>query len=366
MPLRNAYWCESRLSTRLSWALRSALRWFACSALILCGCAPPSPYRSEFLALGTTVRIEIADGDATHAAAAAREVEALTKRLGYEWYAWTADGGGELAQLNAALRSGQSFVVSPELAALLERVRIFFALSDGFFDPAVGKLVALWGFNGSERTDRPLPADTEIDDWVKRHPTFAAVHVVERRVSADEPLQIDLGAVGKGRVMDLAVDLLRQRGVSAALIDAGGKIRVVGENNGRPWRVAIRNPRGPEPLGWLELRPGESIATSGDYEHYAIVDGRRVHHLLDPHTGKPVTHTIAVTAIADDATTADAATTALMAAGPEHWGSIARRLHLSYALRVDASGRIEMSRGLHSRMQFSATVSPSNVSIVEW
>lgn len=347
----------------------TACRILTASALaILCGCAPAPPaaiYRSEFLALGTIVRVEIVARDPRNAAAAANEVEALVKRLGHEWYAWTADGTGELAQLNAALRRHETWLASPDLADLLQQARLFFSASDGYFDPAVGELVALWGFSGSERAALPAPAAAQLAAWSGRRATFGNVTIAQRRVSASAPLQLDLGAIAKGRILDLATNMLHRRGVRDALIDAGGNIRVMGRANGRPWRVAIRHPRGTEPLGWIELNDGESISTSGDYEHYAIVSGRWLHHLLNPHTGEPVTHTMAVTVVAADATAADAASTALMAAGPQQWRRIAGRMNVRQALRVDASSRIEMSPALHSRLHFSATVSqpPSMVEL---
>ena len=105
------------------------------------------------------------------------------------------------------------------------------------------------------------------------------------------------------------------------------------------------------------MQADESASTSGNYERQATIDGQHVHHLLDPHSGKPVAHTIAVTVLAQDATTADAASTALMAAGPEHWRRIAKQMNLRYVLRIDARGDMEVSSALRSRLHFSASVS---------
>lgn len=335
-----------------------------CMLLPLCGCKPATVYRNQFLAMGTVVGVAIGAQGPQQAALASEEVAALANRLGREWYAWTPDGSGELARLNTALSRGAEAVVSPELGDLLRRSDAFAAASEGCFDPTVGQLVALWGFTGSERTSQPLPGAVQIAAWRAHRPTFAQLRIGRDRVRADIPLQLDLGAIAKGRFIDLAIDALRRRDVRNALIDAGGNIRVIGQAERGPWRIAIRSPRSAAPLAWLALRDGESVSTSGDYEHYAMVNGRRVHHILDPRSGEPVAHTMAVTVVAADATLADAASTALMVAGPDAWRRIARRLGIRYALRIDAAGHMEMSSALHSRLHFSATV-PHGLRIVE-
>jgi thiamine biosynthesis lipoprotein len=114
-------------------------------------------------------------------------------------------------------------------------------------------------------------------------------------------------------------------------------------------------------LAWLELGD-ESVSTSGDYERFAIVSGKRIHHLLDPHTGRPAEHTIAVTVIAKDATLADAASTAVFIAGPERWRQVAHALGVGQVLRIDASGQVQVTAQLHARLQRASAASRRN----EW
>jgi thiamine biosynthesis lipoprotein len=221
----------------------------------------------------------------------------------------------------------------------------------------VAPLVKKWGFESTERASTSVPSEAELAAWAATRPTFADLDLAGTEVSSRTPnLQVDLGAIAKGRVVDLAIAILKKNGIDNALIDAGGNLRAIGRAGDRPWRVAIRDPRSDQPLGWIELSQDESASTSGDYERFAMVGQQRIHHLLDPHTGRPVTHTMAVTVLAADATTADAASTAIMAAGPEHWLKIARQMRLRYVLRIAENGDIEMSSGLRSRLHFSATV----------
>ena len=131
-------------------------------------------------------------------------------------------------------------------------------------------------------------------------------------------------------------------------------------NDARPWRVGIRDPRAVRTLAWLELND-ESVATSGDYERFFLVNGKRIHHLLDPRTGRPAGHTIAVTVIANDATLADAASTALFIAGPDQWQNVARAMGVDQALRVDASGQIQVTRKLQARLQLHYRIAANGV-----
>jgi FAD:protein FMN transferase len=327
----------------------------ACLCL-LAACTRSTPaLSSEFLALGTVVTVTVANPTADSQAA----IDAARKhleRIGQEWYPWSADG--ELVRVNRALAAGQSVALSAPLAEVLRRARVVFAASNGAFDPTVGRLVQLWGFDRAERPgDLPWPDAAQLDAWAKNRPTFDMLRLQDGRLSTNrQDLLLDLGAIGKGYAVDAAIAELRRRGVAQALVDAGGNLRAIGGTAARPWRVAIRHPRNGGILARLALNGDESVATSGDYERFAVqadaaASETRAHHLLDPRTGRPATHTQAVTVLADDATWADAASTAVFVAGPQAWQAVARRLHIKYVLRVDASGSVAVSRALYTRLR---------------
>lgn len=327
--------------------------------LLLSACTPDPPVRTlQFLAMGTHVSIAIAAPVPDGVTSALSDIEAQMQRLGREWYPWTPDGSGELAQLNAAIAAGKTAEVSPELVSLLTTAETFAAASEGRFDPAVGSLVELWGFTTGVRDAAPLPDRSVLDEWVENHPAFEDLFIRGSAVGSRNPaLKLDLGAIAKGRVVDLAVSKLRKAGVTNALVTAGGNVHAMGSAPERPWRIAIRDPRGAGILGWVDLHDGESIDTSGDYEHFAIVDGRRIHHLLDPRTGFPPEHTAAVTVIADSGTLADAAATALFVAGPDDWRTVARALRVEAVLRIDSKGRMEATRSMADRVHWEVAKS---------
>jgi FAD:protein FMN transferase len=336
---------------------------------LLAGCTPePQVHALEFLAMGTTVSISIAAPAPDDVDQTLRAIEAQVQHLAREWYPWTPDGSGELARLNAAIATGRTMEVSPELVALLEEAMALAQKSGGRFDPAIGALVELWGFNTAPRdATRALPRPAEIAAWTASHPTYADLTVHGAAVSSSNPgLKLDLGAIAKGRAVDLAVNQLKAGGVAAALVAAGGSVSVVGTAAGRPWRVAIRDPRGPGILGRVELRDGESIDTSGDYERFAVVSDRPIHHLLDPQTGVPADHTASVTVIAANSTLADAAATALFVAGPGHWQEVARALGIDAVLRIDRDGQLQATRRMADRLQWeAAAAAASRLTVVE-
>ncbi len=323
--------------------------------LSFAACAPPPGVHTvQFLAMGTNVSITIVEPIPAGLPTALSDIEVQMQRLGHEWYPWTPDGSGELAQVNASIAEGKTREVSPELASLLATAQSLAAASDGRFDPAVGSLVELWGFTTGMRDTATLPDRVVLDEWVKAHPTFADLFIQGTTVgSRNRMLKLDLGAIAKGRVVDIAVSELQKAGVTHALVTAGGNVHALGIAPEHPWRIAIRDPRGPGILGWVDLNDGESIDTSGDYERFAIVDGRRIHHLLDPRTGSPADHTAAITVIAANGTLADAAATALFVAGPDAWREVARQLGIDAVLRIDTAGRMEATSSMAARVSWN-------------
>ncbi|MGE0115943.1 MAG: FAD:protein FMN transferase [Steroidobacteraceae bacterium] len=319
----------------------------------------PQRYDSEFLAMGTRVQLSLLATGPDTAAMLSALVEHSMRREAIDWYPWTQDASGELKQLNTALASGKSREISPALNLLLQRAAAAYRLSEGYFDPAVAPLTQAWGFAdlNDARRQPAAPDPSLLEHWRHSRPTMAALRIDGRQVSSPRrDLQLDLGAIAKGHALQLALQQLQQQGCHDAAINMGGQIGVMGANMVRQWpAVAIRDPRAARALATLQLDAGESIATSGDYERYIERQGRRIHHLLDPHTGLPVAHTQAVTVISRDATTADAASTALMAAGPEQWQRIARQMGVREVLRVDASGAIEVTAALYARLQWNPT-----------
>jgi thiamine biosynthesis lipoprotein len=333
------------------------------AALLITGCRPADDplVTHRLFVMATWVDIRLPQSATDDDTTLMGVIESELRQFENDYYAW---GTGELSELNRSLTDSQQFDASEPMAQLLATAREFAVATDGAFDPGVGALVELWGFHAAE-PDKLPPEETEISERLAATGSILDLEIGGRRVGIsttaagpeDPEFTLDLGGIAKGAAVDLIVARLDAFGIVPALVNAGGDLRVVGAPPDRDWRIGIAAPRDSGILGTVRLLDHEAAFTSGDYERFFEHEGDRFHHILDPRTGMPVSHTQAVTVIADNGTIADAAATALFVAGPEAWRSMAAELGIAAALRVDASGRIEMTPAMRERLQPSPEVS---------
>ena len=356
------------MPTRLvSLVLSRVVSAVAVAALVVllasCGRDDPRLIEHRFYAMATWI-------DLTLPARATRDhpeliagIEDELRAFERDFYPWT---DGELARLNAALSAGEAFDASPALAAVLAAAQRVAAASDGAFDPGVGALVELYGFHDAAAPPPPRPDDAAIAALLASSGSIRDLVIAGTRIAAPpRSFTLDLGGIAKGAAVDRIAERLVALDIAPALVNAGGNLRVVGDRPVRPWRIGIRSPREEALLGAIELGDGDAVSSSGDYERFREIDGERLHHIIDPRTGRPAAHTAAVTVIAADAELADAASTALFVAGPSAWLEVASRLGVSAALRVDASGRIEMTRAMRDRFQAGTSGDSAIIAVVD-
>lgn len=199
-------------------------------------------------------------------------------------------------------------------------------LSGGAFDPTVGPLMALWGFRGGTAAVPPAQALAE---------TLARVgleHLIFERTPQGGTLRVDqagvwvdLGGVAKGVAVDQLFEQLARSGVTDLMINLAGNMRVAGRARAgrRGWRIGVRDPFARDQiLGVVELTGGMAVATSGNYERFVTIDGRRYAHILDPRSGWPVEGMAGVTVLAPTAGLADALSTALFVLGAEEGAAL--------------------------------------------
>lgn len=192
--------------------------------------------------------------------------------------------------------------------------------SDGAFDMTIGSLKILWGFEDQRSPHVPSPDSILL---CLKTVGFHKVKYSQSRVYLSSPgMKLDFGGIAKGYIIDQAVRGLRDAGIKAGIVEAGGDLFVFGKRPGKKyWRIGVRHPRyhdvKKEVIGFIETKGNVGIATSGDYERYFIHKGKRYHHVLDPKTGYPASGCISVTILAKDAMHADAWATAIFVLGPE-------------------------------------------------
>ena len=351
------------LSSGRTWALPARLLFIlaallALPALTACRPAPPLVQQEAFV-FGTRVEVIVAGQPEAEARAATGAVLREFDRLHRSYHAWQPS---ELSTLNAALAAGKSAEVSEELAAWLREAQALSAAGDGLFDPGIGRLIALWGFQNDEYPAQ-LPDPAALAAWRATPAGIADLRLDGRRVSSRSPqVAIDFGGYLKGVALDRAAAILRAHGVGNALINIGGNVMALGRKNGEPWRVGIQHPRQPGALATLELADGEAVGTSGDYQRYFEVGGQRYSHLIDPRSGEPAQHTRALTVLipggAQAGMRSDALSKPLFIAGAS-WPALAERLGVTHVLRVDTDGRLEISAALNARLKFVATPEPA-------
>lgn len=226
----------------------------------------------------------------------------------------------ELSRFNGARSTAPQPMSAETLGVVAEALAVSRA-SGGAFDVTVGPLVNAWGFGPAGRA--PAAPDEAALAALRTRVGFelleidsAASTLRKRRAE----VVVDLSAIAKGFAVDAVASLLADLGVGNYLVEIGGELRAAGTNEeGTPWRVAIERPAAGAPAAQrIVSLTDAAIATSGDYRNFYDLGGARVSHMIDPRTGRPVTHGLrSVSVIAERCSLADARSTALAVLGPE-------------------------------------------------
>jgi len=224
------------------------------------------------------------------------------------------DPASELSAINNEA-SSRPVAMSRQLRRVLEISARMWKTTDGAFDVTVGPAMDLW--KNASASGR-LPTEEELKTVTERI-GFQNLAFDGDTVSFRRPgVEITLGGIAKGYAVDCAVEALQASGVTRAIVDAGGDLRTLGLPPDRDaWIVGVRDPAAPDSLLTRVRIADAAIATSGDYERFFEVAGKRFSHFIDPTTAEPVERLMSATVIAGDAATADALATALCVMGPD-------------------------------------------------
>lgn len=327
---------------------------------VLAGCSRPVGYQQTIYVFGTLVDVTVWGLPRSEARERVGHIAARFRRMHEDWHAWQA---GALNDVNAAIREGRAIRLKADLVPLIERATDLYRASEGLFNPAIGRIIALWGFHQDNPADgRPPPAAARIDALVKSDPGMDDLVVEHGRISSrNSDVQLDLGGFAKGYAVDWAIDELRRRGVENAIVNAGGDLRAIGSKGGKPWRIGVRHPQGRGVLAAIEVQGDESVFTSGNYERYKEHEGVRYAHIIDPRTGRPVVGITSVTVIHDNGAEADAAATALVVAGVEAWPRIARAMGIRHVMLVEEDGTVHMNPAMRERVVFQGDTPPLRI-----
>lgn len=312
---------------------------------------PPVEFNQTVYTFGTLVEVTIVGVPETVAENAYGAILEDFNFMHNTWHAWQINA---MSRINNLLRTGKVFSLAPSVLPLILEAKNLSAQSDGLFNPAIGKLVRLWGFHTDDHDElMALPDENAIRELINARPGMQDVLIEGLRMhGTNDKIHLDFGGFAKGYAVDVAIEHLRELGIHNAIINAGGDLRAIGKHGDRAWRIGIRDPRGEGVYAALEIEGDESVFTSGDYERFFEEDGQRYHHIIDPRTGYPAKGVRSVTVIHSNGATADAAATALFVAGTSDWHRIARAMGIKYVMLLDEQGRAHMNPAMQQRIRF--------------
>ena len=231
--------------------------------------------------------------DVPHWQALANDMEREVRRIEQKYSRYRPDS--VLSQLNA--HTGQTQTLDDETAWLINYARVCHEQSDGLFDISSGVLRQAWNFR-----EAVVPSQPALSTLLARI-GLQHIRLDGHQLWLPEGMELDLGGIGKEYAADRAAAIALNAGITCGIVDLGGDLHILGpktDANGQeqPWLLGVRNPRQPDSaIAQLPVYRG-GMATSGDYERYFELNGQRYCHLLNPHTGRPVSYWASVTVLA--------------------------------------------------------------------
>ncbi len=290
--------------------------------------------------MSTRISVELWHADAATANRCSERVFTEMRRI--EALMSTYIASSEISRVNANA-SVSSLDISPELAGLIEKSLYFSDISDGAFDITYASVGYAYDYRKKQQPDADTIADAlpAID--------YRHVELDDNRIRFRHAgVRIDLGGIAKGYAVDRGIEQLLDCNISRALISAGGDSRIIGDRGGNPWVIGIQHPRDPAGIA-LRLPLSETaFSTSGDYERFFIEDGKRIHHILNPKTGKSAEGSWSATVTGPDAMTTDALSTTLFVLGAVAGIALIESLEGFDAIVIDHHGKVHYSSGFQA------------------
>ncbi len=313
-------------------------------------------HSESFFAMDTYMTFTAYGMDAEAAVLAAedkiRELEAL----------WSVtDENSDIYAVNHS--AGQTVTIDQKTAELVSFALDMAEKTNGVLEPTIYPVLTAWGFTTGENR---IPTEIELAGLLDKV-GYEKVKLNENQIQTEPGSMIDMGAVGKGYAGDEAAQVLRERGITAALLDIGGNIQAIGTKpDGSDWRVGLKDPFSGNVLGIFQISD-MAVVTSGNYERFFVGDdGKTYGHIVDPATGRPVENGIAsVSVIASEGKLCDALSTALFVMGleqaKEYW-----RQHKDYEMiLIMEDGNIYLTEGIRDSFSLNSDYKDMNINVID-
>jgi thiamine biosynthesis lipoprotein len=290
--------------------------------------------------MGTAVSVELwADDDKTAQAAIEAVMQEMT-RIDQTMSPFIATS--DLALINREA-TRHPVKITAEMMHLLKTSIHYSQLSHGAFDISFASVGYMYDYrNHIKPTDAQIASHLNAIDYrsIKLDEKASTVQFMK------PGMRIDLGGIAKGYAVDQGADILRAHGIKNAIVTAGGDSRILGDRRGRPWIVGIKDPRAENKSAVALPLADTAISTSGDYERYFMDGDRRVHHIINPKTGKSATGVRSVSVMAPHGIDTDALTKPLFILGVERGMEIIDKIPGVDAIVIDDRGQMFYSKNL--------------------
>lgn len=295
-------------------------------------------YKQQRDIMGTRVSLELWHENAEIAAGCSDRIIAEMHRIDALMSPFKSSSELSYINNNAAI---STIEISVELAHLIDRSLYFSKISQGAFDITYASVGYAYDYRNRQKpSDQAVALRLDAIDY--RH-----ISLKNRELQfLHSGVRIDLGGIAKGYAVDRAIDIVRSCGISEAMISAGGDSRILGDKRGRSWIIGIQHPRQSDQVALILPLSDTAISTSGDYERFYIENGERVHHIINPVTGRSARASWSATVTGADAMTTDALSTTIFVLGAIKGMALIETLDGIDAIIIDSSGKLHYSSGL--------------------
>lgn len=264
------------------------------------------------------------------------------------------DENSQLSKINQMAGKGK-VVVDPDLVNIIQFSKEVSDKLGNSFDITIGPLTKLWGIG---HKGEYVPSQAEIEEVLP----LVNYHLIEVDTNTNTVylpkmgMMLDLGGIAKGYATDKAIEMLKAKGITSALVNAGGDVRVIGNKpDGKPWRIGIQHPREENGIiAKLDLTEWDTMETSGDYQRFFMKDGIRYSHILDPRTGWQPREVASVTMVNNSSTYGDILSKPIFVLGVEKGLALLKQFPGNEAVIVTLGGKVITTSGLAGKIELTA------------
>lgn len=306
----------------------------------------PKPYKETQFLMDTIIEITAYGPNAEEGVKAAfgefQRLHALTNNF---------DENSQLSKIGQ-MAGKSKVVVDPDLMHIIVFAQEVSDKLGDSFDISVGPLTKLWGIG---HKGEYVPTQAEIEQVLP----LVNYHLIEVDAANNTiylpkvGMSLDLGGIAKGYATDKAIEILKAKGITSALVNAGGDVRVIGNKpDGKPWRIGVQNPRQSDGISAkLALTEWDTMETSGDYQRFIMKNGVRYSHILNPRTGWQPQEVASVTMVNNSSTYGDILSKPIFVLGVKRGLELLQQFPGTEAVIVTMDGKIIVTPGLEGKIE---------------